>query len=216
MKFSEIEWKRPHETAPDRSLVWGFPTQRFVFASEIIKGYHAGSVLLTTSDGYAGISLPVFAADRAEELCVELDPPKPDPLADLTGRLNAHEERIDDLCRQIAELREMLRPAVVASKDVAPGDAVYSPPAAQSPEQAALEFVQELQKLASPVDVVSGPSMWTLTRRTRTVRVIVESDRIDAFYLDVSDLGQGWHVFVGAIGSAERSLRTAADYLRGA
>jgi len=106
MKFSEIEWKRQHEMAPDRSLVWAFG-QRFVFASEILKGLNAGAVLLTTSDGFARVTSPEFAAERAEDLCVEFDPPNPDPLEDITGRLNAHEERLDDLFRQLRELREL-------------------------------------------------------------------------------------------------------------
>jgi len=301
MKFSEIEWKRQHEMAPDRSLVWAFG-QRFVFASEILKGLNAGAVLLTTSDGFARVTSPEFAAERAEDLCVEFDPPNPDPLEDITGRLNAHEERLDDLFRQLRELRELretLRQPVATTeltseppidvdtlraicawighvkhdgtmvaetwnrwtltgasgrrsrvtaepsgivlsdgdgrttltlaeahdgqwaadcrKWLNGGDKQPEPPAVKPVEAAALAFVQELQKLAAPVDVVSSPGRWDLSRSGRRVTVLGPTSEQGKFYVH-ANLGGGG-VYLSAEGDHDArviQLDALSAYLRGA
>ena len=157
--------------------------------------------------GYADIFRREDAAKQAEEMCAAFDPPKPDHLADIIGRLDAHEERLDAICRQrledladirrqLAELRETMRQPVVASKDVAVGDAVYSPPTAAAAE--AYAFVLSLQNLVGPVDVVSGPNQWTMTKNGR---------RVDISFRD------GERSF--RVSNAE-PMAAAAAYLRGA
>jgi len=207
---------------------------------------------------------------------------------DITGRLNAHEERIDDLCRQLREtMRQPVAPpidvdtlraicawighvkhegtmvaeswdrwtltgengrwfrvtaessGVVLSdgdgRDVTltlaeahdgqwaadcrkwlnGGDRQPEPQAVKPVEAAALEFVQELQKLAAPVDVVSNPCMWTLTRQGRTVHVVVD-EHPDAFYVDPADSVLGYYVQTESTGTIFSSLRRLSTYLRGA
>jgi len=205
MKFSEIEWKRQHEMAPDRSLVWAFG-QRFVFASEILKGLNAGAVLLTTSDGFARVTSPEFAAERAEDLCVEFDPPNPDPLEDITGRLNAHEERLDDLCRHLRELRELretLRQPVATTE----------PPIDVDTLRAICAWIGHVKHEGT---MVAGPwNRWTLTGENgRWVRVSAGPSEIVCEVVLTDSDGREMKLTTAEAHDG-RSAFGAGNYLRG-
>jgi len=209
---------------------------------------------------------------------------------DITGRLNAHEERLDDLCRQLREtMRQPVAPpidvdtlraicawighvkhegtmvaeswdrwtltgengrwfrvtaessGVVLSdgdgRDVTltlaeahdgqwaadcrkwlnGGDKQPEPQAVKPVEAAALAFVQELQKLAAPVDVVSSPDRWDLSRSGRRVTVLGPTSEQGKFYVH-ANLGGGG-VYLSAEGDHDArviQLDALSAYLRGA